>query len=342
MRVPKVLIAIFIVLILINTAVLFRSLDLVSLPGEITSLEMARAGTNAMLSYLRNYANDLNVAESNLVKESIGLFQYKIETAKSEEEIAQIIITESRSVQETILREHESFRNQHILNIISADPNLHLADESESIVVWGDSENGIQIRDGGNLLAEETINRIQSSEVLPNIFSEVAITIVDGAPRILTYRRLYDRLDSLEREVVRLQQQLVDREINAGYRPMVGEGIRISIFDADGGYLENEIVHDVDVRDILNELFASGAMGASVGNQRIINTSSIRCIGPVILVNYEPIAVDPVVIEVVGDPRRLSSGMELIKNTLEAIKGIRIEIEQKETLTLPAYTRSIS
>jgi hypothetical protein len=342
MRVPKIVIGIVVALILLNTAVLFRSLDLVSLPGEITSLDMARAGTNAMLSYLRNYANDLDVADSNLVKESIGLFQYKIETAKSEEEIAQIIINESRAVQETILREHENFRNQHILNIISTDPNLYLAEETESIVVWGDTENGIQVRDGGNLLHEETIEKIQKSEYLPPIFSEVAITIVEGAPRILSYRRLYDRLDSLEREVVRLQQQLVDREINAGYRPMVGEGIIISIYDAEGGYLENEIVHDVDVRDILNELFASGAMGASVGNQRIINTSSIRCIGPVILVNYEPIPVDPVIIEVVGDPLKLNSGMELIKNTLEAVKGIRIEIEAKESITLPAYTRTFS
>jgi uncharacterized protein YlxW (UPF0749 family) len=80
-------------------------------------------------------------------------------------------------------------------------------------------------------------------------------------------------------------------------------------------------------------------LGASVGDQRIVTTSSIRCIGPVILVNYEPIAVDPVIINVVGDSEKLASGLEVIKNTLEAVKGISIEIEFQESITLPAYSR---
>jgi uncharacterized protein YlxW (UPF0749 family) len=237
------------------------------------------------------------------------------------------------------MREHENYRNQLILNIISADPNLASAESSENIVVWGDSEQGIQVNDSGNILTTETIEKIKSSEDLPKIFSEIAVNIVEGSPKILSSRRLYDRLDSLEKEVVNLSQQLIDVETQAGMRQLSGEGIKIKIYDAEGGYLENEIVHDVDVRDILNELFASGALGASVGDQRIVTTSSIRCIGPVILVNYEPIAVDPVIINVVGDSEKLASGLEVIKNTLEAVKGISIEIEFQESITLPAYSR---
>ncbi len=339
MKLSKAVVALIIIVIIFNSVVLLRSFDLISLPGEISNLEMARAGTDAMLSYLRNYAEVLNVSDSTVVKENIGLLQYKIDTAKTEEELAQIIISESRSVQESIMREHENYRNQLVLNIISADPNLANADSSENIVVWGDSEQGIQVNDSGGILTQETIEKIINSEKLPKIFSEIAVNIVDGSPKIISSRRLYDRLDALEKEVVNLQQQLIDVETQAGLRQLAGEGIKIKIYDAEGGYLENEIVHDVDVRDILNELFASGALGASVGNQRIITTSSIRCIGPVILVNYEPIAVDPVIIDVVGDAEKLASGLEVIKNTLESVKGISIEIEFQENIILPAYSR---
>ncbi|MFP4456870.1 MAG: DUF881 domain-containing protein [Clostridia bacterium] len=340
MKLSKIVVVFIVIAIVFNSFVLLRSFDIISLPGEVSGLDLARAGTDAMLSYLNNYAEVLNVSDSSVVKESIGLLQYKIHTAKTEEELAQIIINESRSVQETIVREHEDYRNREILNIISADPNLANADSSENIVVWGESGEGIQVNDSGNILSEETIDKIKNSEELPTIFSEVAVNVIDGTPRIMSSRRLYDRLDSLETEVVNLQQKLIEVETKAGFQKLVGEGIRIKLYDAEGGYLENEIVHDVDVRDILNELFASGAQGASVGNQRIITTSSIRCIGPVILVNYEPIAVDPVIIDVVGDSDKLTSGLEVIKNTLEPIKGISIEIEQIESITLPEYSRN--
>ena len=54
-------------------------------------------------------------------------------------------------------------------------------------------------------------------------------------------------------------------------------------------------------RDIVNLLFWSGAKGVEVGGKRIIAQSSIRCAGPVLLVNHLPVAVNPVVIRAVGD-----------------------------------------
>lgn len=342
MSLSKIGIALLVIVMIFNTVVILRSLDLITLPGEISNVEMARAGTSAMISYLRNYADDLRVADSNAVKESIGLMQYKIETAKSEDELAQIVINESKLVQETIIRETERKRNQVILNIISTDPNIQNVKDRETIVVWGDSENGIQIRDGSNVLSKETVTAITGSEDLPKIFSDVAVVVEEGVPKVLNYRRVYDRLSSLESEVALLQKMIIDRETFAGLRPMTGEGVEIKIYDAEGGYQEHEIVHDVDIRDIINELNSAGAVGASVGGQRIVSNSPIRCVGAVVLVNYVPISVDPVVIHAIGDPVKLSSSLEIIKNTLELIKGIRIEVTVSDQIILPAYTKSIS
>ncbi len=340
MKDSKILTIIVIVVLIFNSVLLMRSMDLVSLPGEVTKFELTRAGTEAMLAYLENYAADLGVENYPAVKESLSLLQYKIETAGNEEELAQIIITESRTVQETILIEHETQRNKLILRIISTDPNLANAEENESIVVWGDLESGIQVSDNAGILASATIIKLQTSDELPPVFSEVAVNIVNGVPRIIPHRRVYDRLESLEKEVITLQKRLISVETLAGYRQMVGEGIELRLYDAEGGYQQDDIIHDADVRDVLNELFSSGAKGIAVGEQRIIARSSIRCVGPVLLVDYEPVAVNPVVIRAVGDPEKLASGVDLIKNTLENVRGVRIEVSVEDKIVLPAYTSS--
>lgn len=341
MQRSKVLTVLILVVLVLNSLIILRSQDLLHFPGEITPLDMARAGTNAMLSYLQKYAEDMGVGDSNAVNESIGLLQYKINTAKSNENLAKIVINESRLVQDIISREAENMRQQVILNIISEDPNLPLITEKETFVVLSDSELGLNIDDLQHRLSAETVQALLAAEELKTPFSEVVVEVENGVPKILTYRRLYDRLAALEHEVVYLQQNLIDREISAGYRSMTGSGIIVRIFDAEGGYREDEIVHDVDVRDILNELFSAGAVGASVGGERIMSNSSIRCVGSVVLVNHQPVSVNPVIITAIGDPILLSSGISLIKNTLEVVKGIRIEVEQKEDLVLPAYQKTI-
>ena len=96
-----------------------------------------------------------------------------------------------------------------------------------------------------------------------------------------------------------------------------------------------DIVHDRDVRDV-NGLFASGATAVSVGGQRLVANSSIRCAGPVILVNQQPISVNPIVIHAVGDPEVLSSSLDLIKSQLSEF-GIRMEISTGKNVLVPAF-----
>ena len=94
------------------------------------------------------------------------------------------------------------------------------------------------------------------------------------------------------------------------------------------------------VRDILNELNAAGSLGIAVGGERVTAQTAIRCAGPVILVNQRPIAVNPVVIEAVGDANVLASSMSLVRATLLATKGVKLEVDKLDNLTLPAYAPS--
>ena len=65
--------------------------------------------------------------------------------------------------------------------------------------------------------------------------------------------------------------------------------------------------------------------------------TAIRCAGPVILVNQRPIAVNPVVLEAVGDANILASSLSLVRTSLLATKGVKLEVEKLDNLTLPAY-----
>ena len=110
----------------------------------------------------------------------------------------------------------------------------------------------------------------------------------------------------------------------------------LRLYDAEMGTGAEQIVHDFDIRDIVNELFAAGAAGIAVNDQRLVATSSIRCAGPIILVNHKPIAVNPVTISAIGDPEVLASSLDLIQAEYQ-LSGIRFEVEELDKITLPAY-----
>jgi len=142
-------------------------------------------------------------------------------------------------------------------------------------------------------------------------------------------QRLQDEVRTEREELARV------REV-AGMAELVGPGVVVRAYDAEDGYRTREIVHERDIREILNLLFDAGARGAEVGGQRIVAQSSVRCAGPVILVNQRPIAVNPVVIKAVGDPQALRRALADIGARF-ARDGKRIDVTDEPTVTLAAY-----
>ena len=110
-----------------------------------------------------------------------------------------------------------------------------------------------------------------------------------------------DYIETLTHELDALRVNMHEMRVAAGMGN-VRARVVIKLYDAQNGYTASDIIHDSDVRDVVNELFASGAKGVAVGGQRLIATSPIRCVGPVIRVNQKEISANPVVIEAVGDP----------------------------------------
>ena len=70
------------------------------------------------------------------------------------------------------------------------------------------------------------------------------------------------------------------------------------------------IVHDSDIRTVINELWIAGAEAVSINGQRVVATTGIRCPGPVTQINGVPTA-PPYVIKAIGPSDTLEGALKL-------------------------------
>lgn len=144
-----------------------------------------------------------------------------------------------------------------------------------------------------------------------------------------------------------MQQMLDESKMLAGTVPVQGPGIVVTLqdspkrpADARQEIIQDYIVHDRDIRDVVNELFAAGAEAISVNGQRLVATSSIRCVGPVVLVNTTQVGA-PFVIKAIGNPEALESALKMpggIYDDLDAWD--MITITREHDIHIPGYTGS--
>ena len=146
-------------------------------------------------------------------------------------------------------------------------------------------------------------------------------------------------------------QQMQELRMQAGLLAMKGPGVTITLSDSkrragpdDDSYFF--IVHDQDLQTLTNELFAAGAEAVSVNDQRIITRSSIRCVGPSVLVNTVQLA-SPFVVKAIGPPREMEGGLRMPNGFLDSMamlirSGGEVKITSSEEIVTPAFAGSMS
>ena len=118
------------------------------------------------------------------------------------------------------------------------------------------------------------------------------------------------RADALGSQAVGRDQaaQIESRAIAAGPLPVVGPGVRVVVNDAeqtlDSGDPALSRVLDIDLQQVVNGLWESGAEAVDINGQRVGALTAIRSVQDVILVNYNAV-VAPYVVSAIGDPRSL-------------------------------------
>lgn len=132
--------------------------------------------------------------------------------------------------------------------------------------------------------------------------------------------------DQLRREwdVIKLQTGLVGVE---------GPGIRITLDDAPAREPDIPfswfIIHDYDIRSILNDLKIAGAQAIAINGERVVPMSEQICAGPTIIINGNRYPV-PYVIEAIGDPDELYEAINTSFKIYE-LRQFNIKVDIKKT-----------
>ncbi len=290
--------------------------------------------------YSQRLARNLEVYDLPSVRDALAEYDYEVELATGSDELIEVIINQGRLVQEIIHAEADSRLKERVLIAVNNDIRVQDTKENTRLV--------ISIVDGQlsvfpeQFLGKGTVkhinqifspNRYHSSQI-------IYIEVENGVGQLVFPHTFEDHVRVLSDDLSSMRISLHETRVRAGLAEMVGPGIILQVYDAENGRGSDSLVHDADIRDLVNELFSSGASGISVGNQRLTATSAIRCIGPLIMVNHKQIAANPVIIQAVGDPELLKSGLQIITGELKKNRGLRFEISASGFIKLPAYIYS--
>lgn len=140
-------------------------------------------------------------------------------------------------------------------------------------------------------------------------------------------------------------------KLEAGLTKVKGKGLRITLADnpkppsGENTNANNYIIHDYDLRTVVNSLWSGGAEAISINGQRLVSTSAIRCAGNTILVNSNRLA-SPYVISAIGDPQKLEDALKSSKETDKLMNevakafGLVANVE-KASILIPAYEGGI-
>lgn len=169
------------------------------------------------------------------------------------------------------------------------------------------------------------------------------------------YEKQYKILEGKEKELNALidsvsvndstSSELSERlnEINSeiGLTALQGEGIIIRLEDGEESpntTLRDSVVHDSDLKAIVNDLCTAGAEAISINGQRIVSTTAITCIGNVIKINDEKIG-NPFEIRAIGSKARLDGAVSMNGRTLSQMKkdGIKVEIKRSDTVVVSRF-----
>lgn len=131
-------------------------------------------------------------------------------------------------------------------------------------------------------------------------------------------------------------------KLKAGFTDVGGPGISIKLDDAsarrDDLPLNWLIIHDQDIKIILNELKKSGAEAISINGERVAAMSEQVCAGPTILINGNRYSV-PYYIEAIGDPDLLYSNITKSARIAEMMEyDIRVEITKVKEIKINKFS----
>jgi len=147
-------------------------------------------------------------------------------------------------------------------------------------------------------------------------------------------------LDQQNDDLAKSEWEMI--KLNTGLVGVKGPGITIRLDDAPARQPETPlswlIIHDMDIKVILNELKIAGAQAIAINGERVVPMSEQVCAGPTILINGNRHPV-PYLIEVIGDPDILYESITTSSRIAEMTEfKIRVDVKKMKEIKLPKFS----
>ncbi len=191
-------------------------------------------------------------------------------------------------------------------------------------------------------LGTDTINRLEAEQ------KELKATIADRRTELAAVQK---NAATRKTALADLNTQLESQRVLAGLVALSGPGVQVTLDDSavksipTGDDVAHYIVHDYDIRDVISALWQAGAEAIAVGDERIVATTSVYCVGSTILVNdtrmsppYKIIAIGPPTMEdALNSPSRLQSMKSDVRQY-----GVQFKVASSKELKVPAFSGTFS
>ncbi|WP_226924536.1 DUF881 domain-containing protein [Georgenia satyanarayanai] len=176
----------------------------------------------------------------------------------------------------------------------------------------------------------------------------------DNEAEVAALRKQRDALVAAQQPQVEPDDTGADlTALAAGRTPVTGPGVIVELWDAPappdlaagGLHPDDLVVHQQDLEAVINALWTGGAEAMMIQDQRITATSSVRCVGNVLLLHgrhYSP----PYRISAIGDPQALREAVDtspdvaVYRQYVDAV-GLGWAFEESDEIDMPAYTGSL-
>ena len=139
-----------------------------------------------------------------------------------------------------------------------------------------------------------------------------------------------------------LNDELQSNKASLGLVPLEGPGVVLELADSVNHVSKDLgdatfVVHDYDLVQVTNVLWASGAEAIALNGQRLVAGSAVVCSGPLVQVNHETIP-SPFIFTVIGDPDTLMSGLNIANGQLDGLRalGFRVKVTRQDKVQVPA------
>ena len=329
-RIPKPLLFCLMALLVLDAAAAAAYSGWIAVPKGDSQRHLVKRASRAVSDYYRQVAAAAGVQKSQTVKKALDAMEEALRGATMAD-IEAALVKHSPMVEAVIAAERRRNQREVILQIIGADPKVRERVGEQGTIVL----SGGEVLEGRELLSSAALEQLKTEPALAGMGELVTVEISRGQARLVAHPRELEYYQHLEMELDQLQKQLRRVQEASGALPLEGPGVIVEAADAPGGYLWEEIVHDQDIREIVNSLYHAGAEGVEIGGRRLGTAGWVRCVGPVVVVNGETVAANPIVIRAVGNPTRLEKSLRELQEVF-ARTGKRLSIEKKESITLTA------